>query len=411
LTDDVEANLKGQNAVYMMADSGAKGNMNQISQMAGMRGLVLDPEGRIIDNPIKSNFREGLTVLEYFLSTHGARKGLADTALRTADSGYLTRRLVDVSQDVIITEEDCGTEQGLAVNRTEITEDEFRSRVFGRVLAEDLVNEHGEIVARKGAIVTDKIDLDEDRDDIESVLIADVLDLSVKRANVRTVMTCEATYGVCRACYGRNLASGKLVKPGEAVGIVAAQSIGEPGTQLTMRTFHTGGVARADITSGLPRVEELFEARVPKGAAILADREGEVSITQTDAGRVLSIKSKDVDQRLYRLGNGWDPALPPGATVVKDKTVIALGPDEEKLFSEIDGKFLLDGRTIYIRNEKEDIVEHVVPLINQIFVDEGDFVTPGQQLTDGTKDPQQILLTQGRDEVQRYIIDEVQKVY
>ncbi|CAA9572230.1 MAG: DNA-directed RNA polymerase beta' subunit [uncultured Thermomicrobiales bacterium] len=408
LSKDVEKNLGGQNSVFMMADSGAKGNMNQISQMAGMRGLVLDPEGRIIDIPIRSNFREGLTVLEYFLSTHGARKGLADTALRTADSGYLTRRLVDVSQDVIVTIADCGTELGLLVNRAELTEEEFRARIFGRVLAADLVDANGEIIASRDVLITD---VEDGQERVPTVHIDKVLAPEVEKVLVRTVMVCEATYGVCQACYGRNLASGRLVETGDAVGVVAAQSIGEPGTQLTMRTFHTGGVARADITTGLPRVEELFEARNPKSSALLADREGTVAIEQTDNGRVLSITSTETDQRLYRLAAGWDPVLAPGTPVIKDKTAIAIGPDEQKLFSEIDGTVLIDDRTIYVRSEKEEKTEHSVPVAYQIFVEDGERVVPGQQLTDGAKDPQQILLTQGRDEVQRYVIDEVQKVY
>ncbi|MDQ3467690.1 MAG: DNA-directed RNA polymerase subunit beta', partial [Chloroflexota bacterium] len=290
LAKDVEDGLRGQNSVYMMADSGAKGNMNQISQMAGMRGLVLDPEGRIIDIPIRSNFREGLTVLEYFLSTHGARKGLADTALRTADSGYLTRRLVDVSQDVIISIEDCGTEQGLWTERRDadgkpMPEDEFRARITGRILASPIANpETGEIILDRGDEIGDRIELE---DGTVRDMAAEIMAAGVEKLHIRTVMACEATHGVCQFCYGRNLASGLLVEEGEAVGIIAAQSIGEPGTQLTMRTFHTGGVARADITTGLPRVEELFEAREPKGSALLADREGTVSIEQTDAGRLL----------------------------------------------------------------------------------------------------------------------------
>ncbi|MCC6315265.1 MAG: DNA-directed RNA polymerase subunit beta' [Thermomicrobiales bacterium] len=409
LSNDVERGLGGQNSVFMMADSGAKGNMNQISQMAGMRGLVLDPEGRIIDIPIRSNFREGLTVLEYFISTHGARKGLADTALRTADSGYLTRRLVDVSQDVIVTVDDCGTEQGLLVHRSELSEDDFRSRVFGRVLAAPAVDAAtGEVVLDTGDVISDRVEW---ADGSVRDTMAELLASGVEKLSVRTVMACEATHGVCQACYGRNLASGRLVEPGEAVGIIAAQSIGEPGTQLTMRTFHTGGVARSDITSGLPRVEELFEARTPKGVALLADREGVVSIEQTDTGRLLAITSTELEQRLYRLEPGWEPMLAPGTPVVKDKTIIATGPDDQKLYSEIDGIFLLDDRTIYVRNEKEERVEHPVPVTYRIFVDEGDRVRAGQQLTDGTKDPQQILMTLGRDEVQRYIIDEVQKVY
>nr|MBA3336580.1 DNA-directed RNA polymerase subunit beta' [Chloroflexia bacterium] len=414
LAHDVEERLRGQNSVYMMADSGAKGNMNQISQMAGMRGLVLDPEGRIIDIPIRSNFREGLTVLEYFLSTHGARKGLADTALRTADSGYLTRRLVDVAQDVIITIEDCGTEQGLWVNRIdsdgkEINNEEFRARILGRILVSPIVHpETGEIIAAGGAELSDRW-LEEDgtvRD-----LVGDVIAAGTEKLHLRSVMACEAVHGVCQLCYGRNLASGELVGLGEAVGIIAAQSIGEPGTQLTMRTFHTGGVARADITTGLPRVEELFEARVPKGQAFLAEKEGVVSIEPTDTGRVLAITSTEVESRPYRLGEGWEPALAAGTMVLKDKTVIAHGPDEQKAYADMEGTAFIDGRTIYVRNEREDRQEINVPAAYQIFVEDGEYVSLGDQLTDGAKDPQQILHTLGRDAVQRYIIDQVQKVY
>jgi len=414
LAKDVEDGLRGQNSVYMMADSGAKGNMNQISQMAGMRGLVLDPEGRIIDIPIRSNFREGLTVLEYFLSTHGARKGLADTALRTADSGYLTRRLVDVSQDVIISIEDCGTEQGLWTERRDadgkpMPEDEFRARITGRILASPIANpETGEIILDRGDEIGDRIELE---DGTVRDMAAEIMAAGVEKLHIRTVMACEATHGVCQFCYGRNLASGLLVEEGEAVGIIAAQSIGEPGTQLTMRTFHTGGVARADITTGLPRVEELFEAREPKGSALLADREGTVSIEQTDAGRLLVITSRDQESRPYRLSDDWEPAQAPGAVVVKDKTVLATGPDDQTLTADMDGTYFVDDRTVYVRQEREERFEHPVPIVYQIFVEDGDQVVPGQQLTDGAKSPQQILLTQGRDEVQRYIIDEVQKVY
>ncbi|MCC7025232.1 MAG: DNA-directed RNA polymerase subunit beta' [Thermomicrobiales bacterium] len=413
LAKHVEEGLRGQNSVFMMADSGAKGNMNQISQMAGMRGLVLDPKGEIIDIPIRSNFREGLTVLEYFLSTHGARKGLADTALRTADSGYLTRRLVDVSQDVIITIDDCGTDQGLWIYRTvdgeEVPDDEFRAKILGRIMQSPVVNpQTGEIIADRGEELTDRLEVPggPPRD-----LVREAMDAGVERVHVRSVMMCEATHGVCAMCYGRNLASGRIVEPGEAVGIIAAQSIGEPGTQLTMRTFHTGGVARADITTGLPRVEELFEARAPKGAAVLADREGIVSVENTDTGRVLAITSTDLEQRVYPLEPGWDVQLANGDLVVKDKTVMAVGPDDQKLVSEIDGNFFIDERTIYVRNEKEERIEYPVPVAYQVFVEDGEEVYPGQQLTDGAKDPHKVLLTQGREEVQRYIIDEVQKVY
>jgi DNA-directed RNA polymerase subunit beta' len=244
------------NPIYMMANSGARGSSKQIRQLAGMRGLVANPRGEIIPRPIKSNFREGLSVLEYFISTHGARKGLADTALRTADSGYLTRRLVDVAQEVIVREDDCETDRGLPVRINVVTPTGDRVKhshvdtsVFGRVLAEDVKVERKKI-ASKGEEVGDE-------------LMTKLVESGVESVYVRTVLTCDAVYGVCRACYGRSLASGRLVDIGEAVGIIAAQSIGEPGTQLTMRTFHTGGVAGADITHGLPRVVEIFEARKP----------------------------------------------------------------------------------------------------------------------------------------------------
>ena len=337
LAKHVEEGLRGQNSVFMMADSGAKGNMNQISQMAGMRGLVLDPKGEIIDIPIRSNFREGLTVLEYFLSTHGARKGLADTALRTADSGYLTRRLVDVSQDVIVTIDDCGTEQGLWIDRETVDGEQIRGRrVPGQdsrpsAGVADRPSGDGEIIVDRGEELTDRLELE---DGSVRDLVREVMDAGVNKIHVRSVMTCEATHGVCAACYGRNLASGKLVEHGEAVGIIAAQSIGEPGTQLTMRTFHTGGVARADITTGLPRVEELFEARAPKGAAVLADREGVISIENTDTGRVLAITSTRLRAAgLPRWSQAGTPALADGDMVIKDKTVIAVGPDDQKLYS------------------------------------------------------------------------------
>ena len=410
---DVARRLKGQNPVYMMADSGAKGNMNQISQMAGMRGLVLDPQGKIVEIPIKSNFREGLTVLEYFISTHGARKGLADTALRTADSGYLTRRLVDVAQDVIINIEDCGTQHGLWIEWTdsegkEIPPDDFRSKIMGRVLAAPVYDsESGELIADAGAVLADNIEFEDGSvHDLVGAVIA-----TGQKVCVRSVLTCEATHGVCQQCYGRSLATGKMVELGEAVGIVAAQSIGEPGTQLTMRTFHSGGVARADITTGLPRVEELFEARTPKMPALLAEREGVVSFEQAEDGRKLAISSTEQESFALVLEDGWQPVLTDGTPVIKEKTAIAEGPDGTKRYSPIDGLFFLDDQTIYVRNEHEERDEYPVPVSYHVYVEEGDHVVPGQQLTDGAKDPQQVLLTRGREDVQRYIIDEVQKVY
>ena len=282
----MEANFPHTNPIFRMVSSGARGNWMQMRQIAGMRGLVSNPKGEIIPRPIKANFREGLSVLEFFISTHGARKGLADTALRTADSGYLTRRLVDVSQDVIIREDDCGTDRGLklpiAVKGADGTlreHDDVESSVYARTLAED-VEVDGTVLAEAGI-------------DLGDVVIDGLVGAGVEEVRVRSVLTCDSKVGTCAACYGRSLATGKLVDIGEAVGIIAAQSIGEPGTQLTMRTFHTGGVAGDDITQGLPRVVELFEARTPKGVAPIAEATGRVVIEDTDKARRIVVTPDD----------------------------------------------------------------------------------------------------------------------
>lgn len=331
------------NPVYMMANSGARGNIQQIRQLAGMRGLMADPSGRIIDLPIKANFREGLTVLEYFISTHGARKGLADTALRTADSGYLTRRLVDVSQDVIVREEDCGTDEGIEVTEirdgTEVIE-KFEDRIIGRVALEDIVHpETGEVLVKKD-------------EEIKEDDAARIIEAGIKSVKIRSVFTCRTRSGVCIKCYGRNLATGRMVDIGEAVGIIAAQSIGEPGTQLTMRTFHTGGVAGEDITQGLPRVEELFEARKPKGQAIITEKEGKVQIREVKGRREVEVVGDDGESVTYQ--------IPYGA---------------------------------------------------RLKVADGDRVTMGQELTEGSINPHDLLRILGPRKVQVYLLQEVQKVY
>lgn len=331
------------NPVYMMANSGARGNIQQIRQLAGMRGLMADPSGRIIDLPIKANFREGLTVLEYFISTHGARKGLADTALRTADSGYLTRRLVDVSQDVIVREEDCGTDEGIEVTEirdgTEVIE-KFEDRIIGRLALEDIVHpETGEVLVKKD-------------EEIKEDDAARIIEAGIKSVKIRSVFTCRTRSGVCIKCYGRNLATGRMVDIGEAVGIIAAQSIGEPGTQLTMRTFHTGGVAGEDITQGLPRVEELFEARKPKGQAIITEKEGKVQIREVKGRREVEVVGDDGESVTYQ--------IPYGA---------------------------------------------------RLKVADGDRVTMGQELTEGSINPHDLLRILGPRKVQVYLLQEVQKVY
>jgi DNA-directed RNA polymerase subunit beta' len=334
---------KVNNPVYMMSISGARGNPSQLSQLAGMRGLMSDPSGRIIDLPIRANFREGLTVLEFFISTHGARKGLADTALRTADSGYLTRRLVDVAQDVIVREDDCGTTEGILV--TSIFEgneeiENVRERIIGRLAAEAVY--HPET---KELLVAANQEIDEN-------LADKIVKAGIKELVIRSVLTCRSRYGVCIKCYGRNLATGKLVDVGEAVGIIAAQSIGEPGTQLTMRTFHTGGVAGDDITQGLPRVEELFEARKPKGQAIVSEISGVCRIAEIKGIRRITVTAESGEEKAYQ-----------------------------------------------------------VPFGSRIRVKEGHSVTAGDLLTEGSANPHDILKVKGIYGVQMYLVQEVQSVY
>jgi DNA-directed RNA polymerase subunit beta' len=347
VTGALKSNLGKYNPIFMMADSGARGSINQIRQLAGMRGLIANTSGTTIEIPIRANYREGLNVLEYFISSRGARKGLADTALRTADSGYLTRRLVDVSQDVIIREHDCGTSDGIEVyeikNGNEIIE-RMTERLAGRYLAKDLKNSSGELVMSKNKLMTE--------DDAKKV--ADYLkENNIPSIAIRSVLTCKAKHGVCAKCYGANLANGNLVAVGEAVGIIAAQSIGEPGTQLTMRTFHTGGIASAeDITQGLPRVEELFESRRPKNAAIISRIAGSVRIEDIKKIRTIIVTADDMTEESYPIPYGY-----------------------------------------------------------KIRVKDGDKINAGDPLTEGSINPNDILAVKGEQAVQNYIISEVQKVY
>lgn len=343
ITDILMKSMDRFNSIMMMVDSKARGNKSQITQLGGMRGLMANPSGRIIELPIKSNFREGLTVLEYFISTHGARKGLADTALRTADSGYLTRRLVDVAQDVIVREEDCGTDKGFVVSKIqdgkEVIEDLY-DRIEGRYSFETIRHpETKEIIVNRNEL-------------IDSNKADEIIAAGIEKLSIRSVLSCRARHGVCKTCYGRNLATGKHVEIGEAVGIIAAQSIGEPGTQLTMRTFHTGGVAGDDITQGLPRIQELFEARNPKGQAIITEIDGTV---------------KEIRE-------------------AKDRREIeVVGEAESKVYSVTYG--------------------------SRIRVSVGQQVEAGDELTDGSIDPKEMLRIKGIRGVQNYILQEVQRVY
>jgi len=399
LAEAVEQNLGVDNSLFMMSHSGAKGNINQITQMAGMRGLMLDPNGNIIDLPIKANFREGLSVLEYFISTHGARKGLADTALRTADSGYLTRRLVDVAQDVIITLDDCGTENGMIINVDEIDDEPLRARVIGRAAALPVVTDDGELLIDRNEEI--------DEDALERILAA-----GITTFRIRTAMDCVAVHGVCAMCYGRDLASGHLVASGEAVGIIAAQSIGEPGTQLTMRTFHTGGVSHAeDITTGLPRVEELFEAREPKGKAILSEIEGVVEIANEEDGRKIIVSREDIVVERYPLASAHLVDVKDGQTVARGDILATSSNGIEPIVATMDGTIVLDDGEIIIRSEDHESKEYAVQHTAHIRVQDGDLVNPGDQLTDGSLDPQEVLSARGREAVQRLLVDEVQAVY
>jgi DNA-directed RNA polymerase subunit beta' len=409
LAQVVERSLGEQNSLYMMSKSGAKGNINQISQMAGMRGLMLDPKGQIIELPIRSNFREGLSVLEYFISTHGARKGLADTALRTADSGYLTRRLVDVAQDVIVTIDDCGTEDGMWVRLEDVPDREtFADRILGRVAARDLIDPAtGTVVVRRNEEITESIVAD-------IVASLDRLEPAhrITAVMIRTPLYCTADYGVCRLCYGRNLATRQIVELGEAVGIIAAQSIGEPGTQLTMRTFHTGGVAGEDITTGLPRVEELFEAREPKGKAVLAKIDGVVQVVEDEFGRKVIVEDARLETETHRVPEGFVLLVGTGDMVTAGQVLARPAEGEgEPIVATMDGEVFVDGDELIIRREEQRREEYPLTATAHLLVSNGERVKAGQQLTDGNVSPEELLNTLGRDAVQRYILDEVQKVY
>ncbi len=410
-TKEIETAIKERMPEYgslnYMASSGTKGNITQIRQMAGMRGLMADPNGRVIELPIRGSFREGLTVLEYFISTHGARKGLADTALRTADSGYLTRRLIDVAQDVIILEDDCGTTSGLWIEREEGSEtlESLRDRIIGRYAAMPVVDEAtGEVLCDRYQEISEEV--------------ADEVDArNLPRVFVRTPMSCEAERGICGLCYGRDLGRGALVKLRTAVGIIAAQSIGEPGTQLTMRTFHTGGVAsQTDITSGLPRVEELFEARAPKGEAIISEIDGSVEIVMDNDRRVVRVTNLDTLVEEYKVPKKGEARVKEGDHVNAGAIVAAAKGDGEaalldQVVTRISGTVHIKGDLVQVVYEEREEREYAIPAAARLMVDTGDYVNAGAQVTDGAKNPQHILSIQGRDAVRKYMVDEVQKVY
>jgi DNA-directed RNA polymerase subunit beta' len=405
LSDAVKTSMDPDGNLAAQAISGAtKGGFGTISQLAGMRGLMADPSGRIIPLPIRSNFREGLNALEYFISTHGARKGLADTALRTADAGYLTRRLVDVAQDVIINDEDCGTEDGIFIRRSDdVAGQSLGVRLFGRVTAENIIDpDTGEILAEKGDI-------------LDHVLVRRVATTGVQEVKVHSPLTCELVHGVCAKCYGLDLARGKIVDVGAAVGIVAAQSIGEPGTQLTLRTFHTGGVAAGgDITTGLPRVEELFEARkAPKGEAVVSEIAGTVSVMQSDRYsdlRMVRVEHSEMVGDEYDLPEGWTIAVE-DATEVSQNDVIAYFDDDATITAQNAGRVRIEEQKVIVSYEQREEAEYEIPTNARLVVRDGDKVEPGQPLTEGSLNPHRILRIQGRHDCRMYLLTEVQKVY
>jgi len=411
VSDRMMEGLDKYGAVNLMTNSGARGNKGNIGQLGGMRGLMADPTGRIIDVPVRSNFREGMTVLEYFISTHGARKGLADTALRTADSGYLTRRLVDVAQDVITRDDDCGTEEGTWITRAETEEfagtepEAFRRRLVGRFAAGP--------VAAPGAKKKDA-PIVERNVEIDEALALAIDDAGVAEVLVRSPLTCQSRYGVCRSCYGRNLATGHLIGIGEAVGIIAAQSIGEPGTQLTMRTFHTGGVAGLDITAGLPRVEELFEARMPKGKAEISHIDGVVEIIQGENGaRRVKVTSREAFETPLRISAGHEVLVAEGDVVEANQVVARL--EDGDLIDEVrapdSGLMIRAEDGLMVRSEDVVEREYAIPHNAKLLVENGQLIRAGDPITDGPINPQEYLETRGRDAVQRYLVKEVQRVY
>jgi len=409
VTKMVEATLDPYGSIYTIAKSGAtKAKFQQIRQLSGMRGLMASPSGKIIDIPIRGNFREGLSVLEYFISSHGARKGLADTALRTAESGYLTRRLIDVAQDVIVTEEDCGTTEGMLITEEDskgMMLPDIRDRLKGRVLL-DPIPGFDEIEA--GEELTDD-------------MVDQIVNAGVKAVRVRSVLGCLAHRGVCRKCYGRDLAANALAGLGAAVGIIAAQSIGEPGTQLTMRTFHTGGIAGAqgDITQGLPRVEELFEARVPKDKAEISEIDGVVEIVKDEnsGARTVRVVSTNVFFDEYQLPEGSQIVVNDHDRVQKDQVIALMPADEDgtepvPVLARTEGEALINASGLLsIRFEEREERAYPIAAARNIAVTPGQKIQAGTPITAGQRDPQDVLRIQGREAVQMYLVKEVQKVY
>ncbi len=402
--DAVRANMDPTGNLSTMANSGAtKGGFGPISQLAGMRGLMADPAGRIIRLPIQSNFREGLTALEYFISTHGARKGLADTALRTADAGYLTRRLVDVAQDMIINEEDCETMDGIWIRKgDDIAGQTLASRLYGRITADNVIDPNtGEIIVERNQMLT-------------NADLGKITECGIEEVFVRSPLTCELKHGLCQKCYGMDLGRGKLVEKGTAVGTIAAQSIGEPGTQLTLRTFHTGGVAAgSDITTGLPRVEELFEARrMPKGEAVMATITGTATVIPADSSNELNrvkVEHSELIQDEYAIPEGWEIKVA-DEQELKEAEIVAANEDAT-IIAQHGGRVEVKKDKVVVSYDQVEIEEFDIPSMLRMTVKNGDKVEAGEALTEGSLNPHTILRIKGREACQLYLLSEIQNVY
>jgi DNA-directed RNA polymerase subunit beta' len=403
--------------VFAMIDSGARGSWGQLGQVIGMKGLVASPSGEIIELPVKGNFKEGFSVLEFFISSHGTRKGLSDTALRTANAGYLTRRLVDVGQDVVVKGDECGDETGeiVTIAESEQIGEKLSERVMGRFVLSDVKDGRKKIV-KAGEVITEEASRY-----IEEHKLDDI--------HVRSVLQCKLPSGICVKCYGYDLGSNAVVKKGVAVGIIAAQSIGEPGTQLTMRTFHLGGIAGGgDITQGLPRVEELFEARKPKRKAVLSEVAGTVEIEDADgkiitspSGRkvfegrrgqkIIKVHFEGMDEELIKFTSKDEIMIEDGQKVKKGEVLLVRGSSGEEVKAAYPGEIRKEKRKIFLSYQGRHTKEYIIPMGYKLWVKDGDTVEKGEQLTEGSVNLHELFELKGRDAVQRYILKEIQEIY
>ncbi|MFA5157810.1 MAG: DNA-directed RNA polymerase subunit beta' [Patescibacteria group bacterium] len=395
LQEAMLANFDKDNDINIIRISGAQGKVSQLNQLAGMKGLVADPTGNIIELPIKANFKEGLSVFEYFVSSHGSRKGRADTALRTSEAGYLTRRLVDVSQDTVITSTDCGVQEGVVISKAfyDSIGDDWGKHIIGRVLNKEVAGFPRDTL-------------------IDLAAREKILASGATEVEIRSLLTCEQSWGVCQHCYGEDLATGRLIEIGSAVGIVAAQAIGEPGTQLTMRTFHTGGAAGEDITTGLPRVGELFEARTPRSVAVMSEIDGKASIRKDKNKNIITVLGRGQMENVYQLSEGYKLAVKNG-DMVKSKQILTVPNDEslEPIRSKTAGAVKIEDDVIKVVAKGKTMKEYVVSEMVGMKIQDGDEVKRGQILTEGHVDLAHSHELAGRDFTQRYVMTEVQKIY